>query len=340
MRWTRSMVIAALMALTLTVAGCDDGSSEDTADRDAVSRALQAMQRSFLTEDWPGLCARMGADARRQAGRVAGGQSRDCPADLRAAFGAIEGAGGLRGARGSKIVAVDVTGEHAVATVALEGHGRVDVPLVRDNRGDWRLESFFGTPSRRALWDAIAVRTAPFPSARQPVAVADGAGSRCFPIFEDDYPEVVGGCELYALAPQMELAVETPFGRARLGACELTYHVMVDGGGRSWTDTVALGGADGAGNGCWDARGCGTSGPLPWRGRVAATADGRFIHRMDACLSTRLGFYAGPLTVELSEESDGWRAMAPDATVGASGLRLEGTIELTTVGFAPRPAQR
>lgn len=340
-RRRRPAIAAVAIALVFAAAGCgdDDAPASDAAERRAAARGLAALQRSFAAGDRQRLCAQMGTTAVRQAGVVAHGQVDECPRDLSEAFDVIAAGGGFRGVRDSVVVATEVDGERARTTLDLDDHGEVGVPLVRES-GTWRLATFFGTPPREAERAAASAATAPFPPAARRVAVADGTGSPCFPLFDDDYPDVSGGCALGA-AGRVTLTIGTAFGHFEFGRCELSYRVLIDDSGRSWTDSVDLSGPDNVNNGCTDVDACENADgdPLPWRGRVSATPDGRVVHRMNACLDTCIGFYAGPLTIGISKDR-GWRALAERAAVGDSGLRFDGRLALLPRGLRLTPAPR
>jgi hypothetical protein len=324
-------VAVAWATLASTVAACDGDQvsmSGDIADRRAVAHAVRLVQRAFAAGDRERLCALMDATARRQAGLVAHGTQDRCPQDRQEAFVVIDAEGGMRAQRDARHVASTVTRDAATATVELGAHGRVNVPLTR-SAGGWRLGSFFGTAERAARASMTADRPSPLPLAGGEVVVTDGHGYPCLPLFDDDYPQVGGGCELRAIARRMRLTIGTVLGRFEFGHCEIGYRVMTDERGRTWTDSVVVSGPDNTNNGCSDVRACATAGgeQLPWRGRISATRGGRFAHRMSVCLDTCIGFYAGPLTVGLSKRV-GWHAIAANAGIGLSGLRMDGRAAL------------
>jgi hypothetical protein len=271
---------------------------------------------------------------------VAHGRPDGCAKDLGEAFGVIDAGGGLRATRRPRLLAARVSGDDATATVAVGGHGRVDVPLVRDGAA-WRLGSFFGTrPPRDGFAPAPARAAAPDPGARG--VVVESGGAPCWPLLADSYPHVDGGCALAAAARAVRLAIGTAFGYFTFGTCELGYRVLVDDNGRTWTDSVVFRGPGNVNNGCSDVGACedADNDPLPWPGRISITGDGRFAHRMDVCLDTCIGLYVGPLTVTLSKGGRGWRATAANAGVGRSGLRLDGGIALGGDGLRLSRASR
>ena len=141
--------------------------------------------------------------------------------------------------------------------------------------------------------------------------------------------------QVLVLAPRIKLTIGTAFGRFEFGECQLSYRLLVDENGRAWTNSVELSGAGNVNNGCADVQPCELEqgSVLPWRGRVSATQAGRFVHRMDVCLDTCIGFYAGTLSMTLARDERGWRAVASHAGVGASGLTLDGTARLRTAGL-------
>lgn len=334
-RLTLAGLVIALV-LTPAIAGCDqDGgqASQEAAEQKAVARALLGLQRAFKAGDRAEVCARMSPIARRQAGLVAHGQPDSCVQDLTEALKVIDSGGGLRASPFGP-VAVAAEGRRATATLALDGHGAVGVPLERTGKG-WGLATFFGTSPLEALDAAAASRRAPYPSARGAVTVGEAPNVPCLPLFAEDYPLIVGGCELSALAPRIRLTIGTAFGHFEFGECELKYRVMVDESGRAWTNAVEFNGAGNINNGCADVQPCELEKglALPWRGRVSATPAGRFVHRMNVCLDTCIGFYAGTLSMTLERGERGWRAVATNEGVGNSGLRLDGTVDLDTYGL-------
>lgn len=334
----RALAVAvAGAALALGAGACadDEGPSVDAAEQHgAVADTVRALQQAVQDGDRRRLCEHMDATARRQAGLVAHGQQDGCVQDLREAFEVIDSGGGLRAVARSRLVEVSATDEEATATLALHGHGRVDVPLTRNGSG-WRLGSFFGTPPTEAEDAAAAGRARPVLGEGRAVDLAGGAASRCFPLFAGDYPELVGGCQLNASASRIRLTIGTAFGHFEFGKCDLAYRVLTDGKGRAWTDSLKLTGPGRVNNGCSDVRECEDAErrPLPWKGRLSMTSDGSYLHRMNACFDTCIGFYAGPLTIRLSRSGRGWRADAVSAGVGNSGLRFDGPIALQPDGF-------
>ena len=336
--------VLAAVAVAFATGGCGDDADRppDTAEqRAAVKDALRALQRSVEAGDRPGLCARMDATAKRQAGLVAHGRQDACVEDLGEAFEVIDSGGGLRGLRRSSVVAVAAEEDQATATVALDGHGRVDVPLARGDSG-WRLGSFFGTPPAEAEAAAAASRTATIAGDGQVVTVADGPGMPCFPLFDAGYPRLDGGCRVGASSSSVRVTIGTAFGHFEFGECELGYRIVTDGKGGAWTDSLSLRGPDNLNNGCADIRECENSAgdPLPWRGRISVMPDGSYLHRMNACLDTCIGFYVGPLTMRLSRDHRGWHATADNAGVGNSGMRFDGRIDLTPNDFELRRVER
>ena len=327
----------ALALLTVAFAGCgqdDQAASGERGEQKAVAQALHALQRAFRAGDRQQVCARMSRTARRQAGLVAHGHVDGCVEDLAEALETIDPDGGLRPPR-SGPVEVAVAGTRATATLARDGRGSVAVPFERAGAGGWKLATFFGTPPPQGRAAAAAGRRAPYPPARRPVTVGEAPNAPCLPLFAEDYPLIAGGCELDALAPRIKLTIGTAFGRFEFGECQLSYRLLVDENGRAWTNSVELSGAGNVNNGCADVQPCELEqgSVLPWRGRVSATQAGRFVHRMDVCLDTCIGFYAGTLSMTLARDERGWRAVASHAGVGASGLTLDGTARLRTAGL-------
>lgn len=339
----RRLALAIAMAgVAAGAGGCGDGDGHapTAAERRALNGSLAALQSTFEAGDRQRLCARMNATARRQVGLVADRLPGVCVDDVAEALETIDSGGGMRGIRDVRLVTAVVTDERATATVDLDGHGRVDVPLVRGGSG-WLLGSFFGTPPAEAQAAASAAGTAPELDAERPVELEDDFGERCPALADADYPQVDGGCELIVSTSRVKLTIGTAFGHFEFGVCQLGYRVLVDGEGRTWTDSLHLRGPNRINNGCADVRACEDSegDSFPWRGRISLTSDGRYVHRMDACFDTCIGFYAGPLTIGLSRgEQGGWRATAADAGVGASGLRFDGRMGVKPSRFGLAPA--
>jgi hypothetical protein len=65
-----------------------------------------------------------------------------------------------------------------------------------------------------------------------------------------------------------------------------------------------------------------------WDGRLRASADGRFVGRLDVCMATCVGRFEGRTAVEVKRSPTGWRLEFDDAPVGTGGLRLDGGWEL------------
>lgn len=332
------MGLVALVLATLGGAGCG-GNSERAADigpaapvlgrglppevDHPVAEAIDRLQRAFVKRDYAGVCAYVTPAAARYAGTAAHGVATTCEHDMRRLFGLIRKGGGWRHAGAPRVVDVDVKGAAATATVALDSHWRARVPLVRRD-GYWRLSGFFGAAPDRADEVFRSNPDAGFPPAgREPIEVTGADGAPCPELSEAGYPRLSGGCEIDVRSRIAPLTILTPLGDFEFERCSIDFRVRVDASGRTSTEEFQVDGnrksvACGDVNGCYEAS---TKAYTPWRGRIYADGEGSFVHRMDMCLSTCVGFFVGELELRLSRDDRGWRAEPVDGG-GTTGIRF------------------
>jgi hypothetical protein len=306
-------VVAAAIALAR---GSQDASD---ADRRAVTVAAERLQRAFAAGDVHELCARMTRSAAKQAGEVVHGTPEACEPDMRRAFKVLGMATWVDAGRLS-LHDVDVDGDNATVSMA-RGSQRIDVPLVRDGER-WKLDSFFGTSPAK-----VDNKPSPLSAAGDGVAATRASGDarkKCGDFF-GPYPTVLGGCELYLWSSGVEISILTPFGGFRFARCQVSFRLLIDGDGRTWTREITIeGGPD---DGCGDVEPCEKDDdPLPWKGRISAGSGGVLVHRVDVCLDTCIGYYEGELVTRLARRNPGWRVVAADASVGQSGFTLRGRL--------------
>lgn len=307
----RLILVAAALGLALALPSCD--SEPDTAlSASGVAGAVQKIQRWFADGELDRVCARMTESAKVQAGSMAHGKVESCAKDLRQAARLID----FRNSSEVEVIDVKRNGGSATALVALDDW-RSEVPLVRQGRR-WRLDSFFGIPTSHAL-DRIG-------TARDRVPPAATRLAR-----DESVIAVSGG--------KIRVTLLTVFGNFMFSECEFTFRSFVDRSGRTWTYDFDRGWpTDGAS--CADIAQCGTLGPgeraavnpgtpLPWRGRLRRDGDDAYVHRVEACFWTCVGFYEGTLSMRLVRRGRGWRADETDFRIGAHGLRMHGGFTLS-----------
>lgn len=318
--------------VAVLVSGC--GSEEDGGDRErvaAVRSAVGDLQRAFGAGDVARVCTRMTAAAARQAGSAAHGDPRACEPDVRRFLGLIERGGGwTRGPR-PRVVDVALAGDRAAVTLA--SGGRTARAFMREERGGWKLDGFFGSPP--AVLDR---RSRPVRARGATVVASDSSAGRragCFDVF-DDGADASGGCELRVAGARLAVDVTTVFGSFTLAdRCWISYRVLSDGQGRTQTVDVSIQGP--SGTACGDIEPClsDSSRPLPWHGRIVAGsgAPERYLHLVDACYRTCVGDFEGRSSAELRRAGAGWRVVSDRAAVGASGLSFRGRARVEARGF-------
>ena len=160
-------------------------------------------------------------------------------------------------------------------------------------------------------------------------------------------PFIRGGCSSQAHEFTTRLFIRTAFGAIPFGRCTINWNMHVDRTGRVWIDKVRIGG----GSPCNDIRACipdAVSGriakptddwPLsrafPWRGRINDDDDG-FAVRVDVCLDTCVGRYAGELDFGLGGGEGDWALKAVAAGVGDQSLQIDGEWDLDPGQFEIR----
>jgi hypothetical protein len=299
------------MALALSSCGSDSGPKPDPPG--PIPTAVRELQRSFAAGDLDRVCARMTSSARRQAGLMAHGKVESCAKDMRQAIGLIEQGGGFGDVDATEIAAVRREGNRATVTVALDDW-HTAVPLVARG-GAWKLDSFFGIPTAEAL-SRLARRRDALPAAA-----------------EDPPPDAR---EVVVTGGRIAVTMLTAFGSFEFSDCRFELTAYADEAGRTWTHDFER---DGPGAACGDIEQCGApypgerydgkanSGvPMPWRGTLRADGDA-YVHEVDACFWTCVGFFEGRLSLRLERDGDRWRAEDVDLAIGREGLRMAGDFE-------------
>jgi hypothetical protein len=303
-------------------------------DAAAARSAVRALQRAFEARDPAALCELMTANARRQAGSMAHGKPGACVDDVRDALGAIGRGGGWGDAGPPAIDSARVLSDTAaVVTVTAGGGWRAAVPLARED-GRWMLDSFFGTPAKRAGTFAAEIERARFPAiAGTPIAVRNRDGSRCYPLTPESFPRVGGGCSFEVRADGVDFPVLSPFGDFRFRGCDVDYTVRSDPAGRTWTTSLNVFDGRPGGSGCSDVEPCRDAAgeELPWRGRLRLS-DGALIHRTAVCLDTCVGMFVGELTQRIARTDGRLRATASPRGVAASGFRFPDRLDVDMNG--------
>lgn len=347
---TRMLAVASLCLLTSWVTACGgDGQSEEVTNAapvvgqglppevgHPVTRAIDELQQAFVARDHAAICAGLTDAAADQVGLAAHGQPTRCERDLRRMLGLIRRGNGWRHEGRPRVIAVDRVGAEARATVALDEHWRAQVPMALED-GRWRLDGMFGDKPLEARQASRALPGSDFPPLYAPdVEVTDVSGSPCPALAAKDYPGVSGGCVLKLSAPAMPVVFLTPFGDFKFGDCSIDYRVHVDSSGRTWTDKWVVAG-DLA---CADINSCDdySKGPpepfevsetVPWRGVIRSEGDATYLHEMDMCLQTCVGYFIGKLNVRLTEEDGVWRAEPIDGG-GDTGFHIGHRLRVRT----------
>jgi hypothetical protein len=302
-----------------------------------VTRALKRIRKAFVANDIEGLCDLMTEPAQLSAGRSVHGTPTTCPRDVKRLFGAIAKGDGWQHKGLPRVTGMTLDGNEATALVAL-GQQLAEIPFAKVG-GRWKLNGFFGSPTSHAERFVAEIRNAPWPPARPAdalgdtrVKVRDAAGGPCPKLSYGAFPQGAGGCEIHAASEApIELSVLTGMGDFTLEKCLISYRVLADRAGRTWTDTFAASGAPKSA--CGDVDACFTKkGTLmPWKGRLRSDGEGGFIHRMNMCLNTCVGSFTGDLVMHMQPEGKGWRT-EPVNGGGQSGFRFEGPLTIVANG--------
>ncbi|HYJ00056.1 MAG TPA: hypothetical protein VEX36_10320 [Thermoleophilaceae bacterium] len=362
-RLIRSIVLAAAVAAALAVASCGDDEPSTgtearneqpprTTDADAalsipetpppesphpVTSDIKKLRKAFLADDVAGICRLMTSSAKIGAGTAVHSQPTTCVRDVRKLFRTIEKGNGWEHEGEPRVTGMSVEGRRAIALMSL-GQQLVQVPFSKVG-GSWKLDGFFGTPREEAVRFAREVRRRPFPAAvpenalgDTTVEVRDAGGSPCPPLSDSQFPQGAGGCEVHAASQApLQLSVLTPFGDFAFDKCTISYRVLADRAGRTWTDTFdATGpttGACGDVNACFDKAGA----SVPWKGRLRSDGEGGFFHRMNACIFTCVGSFTGDFVMHMRPEGKGWRAEPMDGG-GQTGFRIAGAVNIPANG--------
>jgi hypothetical protein len=336
-----AVATAALVAVVaLATSGCGDDSAERTAeDEREVGTVVRQLQRAFLADDTAAICARMTRAAQRQAGIAAHNTPTTCPKDVRGFFAMIEQGGGWRHRGEPELTGVAVDGDRATATVAVAGW-RAAVPLARED-GRWKLNSFFGAAADRPPKPTTTGAATPAAErGSHEVAVRgarEGPLRPCGKVSAESFAALTGGCRIELYSRRTDLSALTVFGDFRLASCWSRQGFLVDGSGRTWTDSTTVeADIEGERSACGDVNACGEGDGVDasWLGRIEARPDGDLIYRSKVCFETCIGDFAGVLTQRLVRRGRDWRAETVGAGVGASGFRVDSRLDLTPDGLA------
>lgn len=364
-RLVRPIVLAAAIAAALAGASCgdDEQSSGSQASKDApaktttaetetdvvpseppaesphpVTSDIKKLRRAFLAEDIPGICRLLTDSAKHSAGIAVHSTPTTCTKDVRKLFKVIDKGNGWEYEGMPRVTGMTVKNGRATALMSL-GQRLIEVPMAKVD-GEWKLDGFFGTPRELAVSFAEEGRSRPFPAAVPEnalgdtrVAVRDAEGAPCAELSDKQFPQIAGGCEVHAVSVEpLQLSVLTPFGSFDFEKCTISYRVLADRAGRTWTDTFdAVGDPNGA---CGDVNACFDKKEtlLPWKGRLRSDGEGGFYHRMNACLFTCVGTFTGDFVMHLTPDAKGWRAEPLNGGT-QTGFRFEGSLAIQDRGI-------
>lgn len=350
-------VIAATALLAAWHSGCGDEDDQDPASpvaaaptleepspERAVARVVRRMQAAFAAGDLGGVCEYLSEKAKLQVGTAGHGTPSTCRYDVARWLPTLREGGFYDD--DTDVVAVELVGDRAVATVAKDLRHQVDVYFRRID-GAWRLETFFGEPDQRARNYPGEVEQGAFPPAvGPPVLASDARGNPCPRLDAAAFPRVSGGCTFSVSTPRAAtLTVATAVGELDLSDCLIHYQARVDAQGRTWIDRFAIDRDVGEFNACGDVYSClmdadvdnpADTSQIPIRGRLVSTGGAGFVHKIDICVASCLGYFVGRLDITFVHGSRGWRAEAADASVGRSGLRFDTPFEVETRGLQLR----
>jgi hypothetical protein len=345
-------VVAAIVFAMLAIAGCGDASaptaSSDRPDprdrlepvlgdglpaeaRHPVTAVVEDLQTAFSRRDLDGICELLTDDGRLQAGSSGHRGPTSCRSGVRRLLAIVrDRADGWRLPGEPRVVAVEADGDRAQATVALDRRWQADVPLAR-RHGEWRLDSFFGVPPRAVERLTTTFRRRPFPpAAGGEVEVSRAGGEACPGLPPQPGPQASAGCGVGVSSGRIPLAVLTPLGYLQLEDCLVSYGVLVDGAGRTWTDSFDVDGT--FGDACGDFNSCwieSAQDVMPWKGRIRSDGEGGLVHHTHVCIESAVGSFAGELVLPMERSGRGWRYEPVDGG-GRTGFRLGGPLTFET----------
>jgi hypothetical protein len=320
-RATIASIFVGLVLLTLPA--CGDGPRP--AD---VGETLRSALSHFRDGDTTRLCDLLSDRAARVIGTAAHAQPTSCRKDVRRYLKWLKPYS--RGAGRTSVLAVAGDEGRARARMRLPSGETVTASFVEEN-GRWKMDGLFdatlstvqarGTPAEARLI-AAATRSRPYGGSSS-VTVRRGRAPRACPPLTIRWPIVTGGCTVELDGKKLQLSVVGPFGEMAFARCNVSFDLHLDGTGRGW-----IMGVNGEGGGpCFDVMPCqaSLSAMIPWRARIDSRK-GDLRLRMDACLDTCVGRFAGEWDLDLVRRRGGWSARARQAMLGTSGWRFDGEL--------------
>lgn len=134
MRTVRSILAAALLLPCLALPAC----GEDERD---VRAAFHEVRRTWLTEDYRGMCQHLTSAAKREIETIGHGLQRDCPSAVAERLSATILS--PRDRVEPEIERVELDGDSATVVAQLGGTTPGEVRFAKED-GAWKLERMFG----------------------------------------------------------------------------------------------------------------------------------------------------------------------------------------------------
>jgi hypothetical protein len=314
----------------IAAAGCSAGCGKS--DEEKIRTTLADLQSALVERDVEAACALTTSGAHRRVGEVGHSSPTTCPQDIRRFTRSLIVTPDDPRRLTPTVGAVTVKGDRAAATLLLNDRTFSDVPLVKNGDG-WKVDALFGDLERDSRIGtgadadrAVEVRRGRgtngandrpvCPSLREhpPIEDSDGKPRPGYP------PRYSGGCLMRA-SGELTLYSLNVAEDMRFGRCEISFTLRVSGTGDVTVEDYVVDGT----TPCNDAETCVTTADVPfaWRGRITARVNGKPRLHLAICLDTCMGRFAGPATIDLSQNADStWRADATNVHVGRSGWRF------------------
>lgn len=146
---------------------------------------------------------------------------------------------------------------------------------------------------------------------------------------------MTGGC-VVKVDSAIRASLVSPFGDLPFGTCRIRFIARTSPEGEVVFDRIRILGD----SPCGDIRACEPATAIekqPWVGTIVVADSGDYRVRMDACLDTCAGWFEDQLELRLIRHFGGWKLAMDRATLGDTGLSLDGDLVMSGSRFDVRP---